>query len=90
MMIMMIMMIMRSGEGRVELAVVGAEDRVQQLVPLSSRVQVAGLTAFRRAEEVREAAVLASTTIKVEEKGEEVMEARASAFWKAAFLANRI
>ena len=40
-MIMMIMMIMRSGEGRVELAGVGAEDRVQQLLPLGSKVQVA-------------------------------------------------
>ena len=45
------------------------------------------LTASRRAEEAREATFLASTTIWGEEKGEEVMEARASAFWRAAFLA---
>ena len=41
------------------------------------------LTASRRAEEAREATFLALTTI----WGEEVMEARASAFWRAAFLA---
>ena len=45
------------------------------------------LTAFRRAEEARVATVLASTYVWWEEKGEEVMEARASAFWRAAFLA---
>ena len=47
------------------------------------------LTALRRAEEAREAAVLASVTIWGEEEGEEAMEARTSAFWRAAFLAAR-
>ena len=47
------------------------------------------LTALRRAEEAREAAVLASATIWGEEEGEEAMEARTSAFFRAAFLAAR-
>ena len=47
------------------------------------------LTALRRAEEAREAAVLVSTSIWGEEEGEEVVEASASAFWRASFLAAR-
>jgi hypothetical protein len=47
------------------------------------------LTALRRAEEAREVAVLASATLWGEEEGEEVREARTSAFWRASFLAAR-
>ena len=46
----------------------------------TAEVMLLVLTALRRAEEAREAAVLASTSIWGEEEGEEVVEASASAF----------
>ena len=68
-------------------------DQFEELIRLVSGLfnedRLLLLTAFRRAEEARVATVLASATIWGEEKGEEVMEARASAFWRAAFPAAR-
>ena len=81
------MMIMRSGEGRVELAGVGAEDRVQQLLPLGSKVQVAPPDSLPQGGGGQGGNILGLDHHMGEGEGEEVMEARASAFWRAAFLA---
>ena len=68
-------------------------DQFEELIRLVSGLfnedRLLLLTALRRAEEARAATVLASTSIWGEEKGEEVMEAMASAFWRAAFPAAR-